>query len=114
MKTVLVASSKGGVGKTTSVTNIAAALAMAGNRVAAIDFDPQAHATAGLNIQAKVTIYDCLSKLSPQKANLRDIIVNAAENFDLAPSSIILSTLEFSIRSFCFILSFKSIFVQNG
>ncbi len=42
---------KGGVGKTTTVANVAAALAAAGRRVVAIDLDPQAHLTIHLGVE---------------------------------------------------------------
>jgi cellulose biosynthesis protein BcsQ len=59
-----------------------------------IDLDPQSHATLGLNIKAETSIYNVLSKLTTKKARLNNIIQNVTENFDIAPSSIVLSTLE--------------------
>ena len=94
MRIISIANQKGGCGKTTSAVNLAAALAGNGRKVLLIDFDPQAHATVGLNVEAKKNIYHCLSKLTPQKAALQDIIVNVTTNFDIAPSDIILTTLE--------------------
>ena len=94
MRIISVANQKGGCGKTTTAVNLSASLASNNRKVLLIDFDPQAHATVGLNIQPKLNIYNCLSKISPEKATLQDIIVNVEDNFDIAPSNIILTTLE--------------------
>lgn len=51
MRTIAVLNQKGGVGKTTSAVNIAAALAAAGRKVVVIDFDPQAHMTIHLGVE---------------------------------------------------------------
>ncbi|MDH7598931.1 MAG: AAA family ATPase [Sedimentisphaerales bacterium] len=51
MRTIAVLNQKGGVGKTTTVANTAAALAMAGRRVLVLDLDPQAHLTIHLGVE---------------------------------------------------------------
>jgi chromosome partitioning protein len=51
LRTIAVVNQKGGVGKTTTVVNVAAALAAAGRKVVVIDLDPQAHLTIHLGVE---------------------------------------------------------------
>lgn len=94
MRIISITNQKGGCGKTTTAINLAASLSTNNRKVLLIDLDPQAHATLGLNVRADLSIYNVLSKLTNKKARLPDIIGRVGENFDIAPSSIVLSTLE--------------------
>ncbi|MCX5700166.1 MAG: AAA family ATPase [Candidatus Omnitrophica bacterium] len=94
MRIIAITNQKGGCGKTTTAINLAASLSTNNRKVLLIDLDPQSHATLGLNIKASLSIYNTLSKIAHQKAKLDDIIQNISPDFDIAPSSIILSTLE--------------------
>jgi len=59
-----------------------------------IDLDPQAHATLGLNVDDQNSLYNCISKLTPHKLKIKDIIRKVSKNFDIVPSNVLVGTLE--------------------
>jgi chromosome partitioning protein len=86
---------KGGVGKTTSAINLAAALADYGRRVLIVDFDPQGAASAGLGTnphELDLTVYNVMMD---RHVDIRDAIRHTEiENLDLLPANIDLSAAE--------------------
>ena len=97
MRVIASANQKGGCGKTTTAINLSSSLSLRGKRVLLVDFDPQAHATMGLNIKPsdlEKSIYDVITPKKNGFLGIGDILIPIKDNFDLAPSSLILSAVE--------------------
>jgi chromosome partitioning protein len=78
-RVIAVANAKGGIGKTTSVVNIGAGLALKGARVLLVDVDPQGNLTMALGARPRRTLYDVLV----DGARAADCLVAARPNLDL-------------------------------
>ncbi len=94
-KIISIINQKGGVGKTTTVINLAAGLTMKGKKILVIDLDPQGNATTGLGLSnttsSEQTIYNVLNG----NKNISNVIQNTKfENLDLISSNVDLSGLE--------------------
>jgi len=87
MRTIAVLNQKGGVGKTTTVVNTAAALAAAGSRVVVIDFDPQAHLTIHLGLEPQIVQLGSYKVLT-QSAEFEQQILLMRPNLWLLPANI--------------------------
>lgn len=94
MKIISIANQKGGCGKTTTAINLASALSRNGKKVLLLDLDPQAHASLGLDIESQDSIYNVISKLTPRKLKIENIIRRIENSFDIVPSNILVGTLE--------------------
>src|ERR1700745_3820130 len=93
MRRLAIIKQKGGVGKTTTAVNLAAALAQAGQRVCVLDLDPQAHATTHLGIEPDgkaASMYDVLVNSRP----LAEVRRKVADNLWVAGSDINLAAAE--------------------
>jgi chromosome partitioning protein len=92
-QTIACANQKGGVGKTTTVVNLAAFLAIAGERVLVIDLDPQGNATSGLGLDRtslEVSVYEGVI----DGLGLEDLTVAGPLGIDVVPSAIALAGAE--------------------
>ena len=94
-KIISIINQKGGVGKTTSIINLASGLAIKGKKILVIDLDPQGNATTGLGL-SNTTISDqtIYSVLNGNKRISEVIQKTSFENLDIVTSNVDLSGLE--------------------
>lgn len=93
MRVIAIVNQKGGVGKTTTVLNLGAALSRLGKRVLMIDMDSQAHLTisSGIDLESlKFSIYDVFIGKIP----IKKIIIELSMGLFLVPSNFSLSKLQ--------------------
>ncbi len=96
MRTIAVMNQKGGVGKTTSSVNLAAALAREGRRVCLVDLDPQGHASLHLGVEAGPDVLS-LYNVFTRQTSLDETRQLVLDNLSLVPSNIDLAASELEL-----------------
>lgn len=99
MKTISIFNQKGGVGKTTSVVNLAVALSKLDKKVLVIDFDPQANTTTGLGFDKNELEKSIYKMFYDEGDNYKDYILKSEEGPYLIASENSLSGLEVELVS---------------
>ena len=94
-KIISIINQKGGVGKTTTVINLAAGLSMKGKKILVIDLDPQGNATTGLGLSNTASSDSTIYSVLNGNKKINEVIQQTSfENLNLVTSNVDLSGLE--------------------